>query len=205
MDYDRMLEKMNPMNRNMFCILLGVTEPPEVVCKQYFAMKKCLDKISAPITPVDLLRIAMDCGFDVHTRRFVKPEHRRYITRPILEQELEGLNSDEESITVIGNPTEEQIEICKQAALEQETATEEAIVDVEVDVEPPEDPSDQIAEDGDGEPNKYEVGDTIQCYIEDDLVEARIQEVKAEVVPTVYVVEYGGNSHEITDMEIEEM
>jgi hypothetical protein len=52
--------------------MLGVNEVPEPVMVRYFAMKKYLDKICAAITAFDLLRIAMDCGFDLETGLFQK-------------------------------------------------------------------------------------------------------------------------------------
>jgi hypothetical protein len=123
MDYTDMLEKMSPMNKSMLCTMLSVAEPPEAVCRQYYAMKKCLDKISAPISPVDLLRIAMDVGFNVHTRNFVETKKKYAISRPLSEKELEAINLDDAEVTVIGtHSTKREVDLNAETAIDENAA-----------------------------------------------------------------------------------
>jgi hypothetical protein len=104
MDYEDMVHKMVPMHLDYYRRMLGVNEVPEPVMLRYFSLKKYTDKLSAPLSVMDLLRIAMDVGFNLETGKFAEPEIRHCITRPILGRELEGINSDEAEVTVIGKP-----------------------------------------------------------------------------------------------------
>lgn len=62
--------RIQPMHRDMFRRMLGLNELPDFLLEHYFAVKKLLDKIDGFMSPMDLLRIAIDCGFDIDTRRF---------------------------------------------------------------------------------------------------------------------------------------
>jgi len=70
MSYEDMLQKINPVNRGIFRTILKVAEVPEVVLREYFAWKFLLDKVGSPIRAVDLLQMAIACGFNVHEQKF---------------------------------------------------------------------------------------------------------------------------------------
>lgn len=65
-----MRDRMNPMHNDMLRKMLGLNELPEFLLKRYFAIKKLTDKVDAPFTPMDLLRMALDCGLNLETRKF---------------------------------------------------------------------------------------------------------------------------------------
>ena len=65
-------DKMGQAHRDMLRRMLGVNELPLAVLKRYFSLKKSLDKIDGFLSPSDLLRIALDCGFNPETGRFEK-------------------------------------------------------------------------------------------------------------------------------------
>jgi hypothetical protein len=70
MDYEDMKHKIVPMHWDMFRRMLGVNEVPEPVMVRYFQIKKIIDKLSAPLSVMDLLRMAMDVGFNLETGLF---------------------------------------------------------------------------------------------------------------------------------------
>lgn len=72
MDLLDMQHKINPSHDGMFRRMLGVNETPEPVLRRYFAVKKYLDKIDSPVPPTELLRIAIDVGFDLDSGRFIE-------------------------------------------------------------------------------------------------------------------------------------
>ena len=70
MDLADMQHKIDPMHEGMLRRMLGVNEVPEAVLRRYFSLKSCLDKVDAKVSPCELLRIAMDVGFNTDTKRF---------------------------------------------------------------------------------------------------------------------------------------
>ena len=65
-----MREKIGEMHSDMFKAMLGLNELPEPLLKQYFVIKKLLDKIDGRLSAADLIRIAMDVGLNPETVRF---------------------------------------------------------------------------------------------------------------------------------------
>jgi hypothetical protein len=74
MDYEEMLQKVSPMHNDQMRRMFGLNELPEALLRRYFAYKMILDKIDAPIRPLDLLTIAIAVGFDLDTQRFLTGE-----------------------------------------------------------------------------------------------------------------------------------
>jgi hypothetical protein len=87
MDYEDMKHKMVPMHRDFLRRMLAVNEVPEPVMVRYFSLKKYLDKLSAPLSVMDLLRIAMDCGFNPDTGLFGDDKFDSH--KPIIEEVVE--------------------------------------------------------------------------------------------------------------------
>ena len=73
-----MRDRMNPMHNDMLRKMLGLNELPEFLLKRYFAIKKLTDKVDAPFTPMDLLRMALDCGLNLETRKFNNGEQHTF-------------------------------------------------------------------------------------------------------------------------------
>ena len=63
-------EKIGIVAKEMFCRMLGITELPDFLLLAYFRVKKLVDKVDGVMSPCDLARIAMDCGFDPDTMNF---------------------------------------------------------------------------------------------------------------------------------------
>ena len=63
-------ERINPVYREMYQRMLGITELPDFLLLAYFRVKKLVDKVDGVMSPCDLARIAMDCGFDPDTMNF---------------------------------------------------------------------------------------------------------------------------------------
>jgi hypothetical protein len=74
MTYEDMKHKMGETNWEYLRRMLKVSDVPEPVMVRYFQYKRYLDPIGGRITVMDLLRIAMDCGFDLETGRFPAEE-----------------------------------------------------------------------------------------------------------------------------------
>jgi hypothetical protein len=70
MTYEDMKHKMGETNWEYLRRMLKVSDVPEPVMVRYFQYKRYLDPIGGRITVMDLLRIAMDCGFDLETGLF---------------------------------------------------------------------------------------------------------------------------------------
>lgn len=76
MELEDMRHKIIPMHRDALRRMLGVNEVPEPVLVRYFTLKQYLDKVSAGISTMDLLRMAEDVGFNLVTGRFDEPAVR---------------------------------------------------------------------------------------------------------------------------------
>ena len=67
-------EKIGIVAKEMFCRMLGITELPDFLLLAYFRVKKLVDKVDGVMSPCDLARIAMDCGFDPEIMQFEKQD-----------------------------------------------------------------------------------------------------------------------------------
>lgn len=63
-------EKINRTTIERFQRMLGIVELPDFLLLAYFRVKKLVDKVDGVMSPCDLARIAMDCGFDPDTMCF---------------------------------------------------------------------------------------------------------------------------------------
>lgn len=128
MDEQEMRDRINPMHRDMLRSMLKLNELPEGLLVQYFAVKKLLDKISAPMSACDLLRIAMDCGFNLDTMRF---DGLGIPAKPIEEAAVEAAKEPEKAENVL--EADEAIARDKAAA---KHIREDAVAAVEEATEP---------------------------------------------------------------------
>jgi hypothetical protein len=76
MELEDMRHKIIPMHRDALRRMLSVNEVPEPVLVRYFTLKQHLDKVSASISTMDLLRMAEDVGFNLETGKFVVCEFK---------------------------------------------------------------------------------------------------------------------------------
>jgi len=89
MDYEDMKHKMIPMHSDFLRRMLAVNEIPEPVMVRYFLKKKYLDKLSAPISVMALLDMAVECGFNLETGLFQKKV--KVIDKVLSVEELEAM------------------------------------------------------------------------------------------------------------------
>ena len=75
-----LVDKMNETHKNMLRTMLGLNELPIFLLERYFSIKKLLDKIDGFISASDLIRIALDCGFNPDTMRFLDVPPIKYMT-----------------------------------------------------------------------------------------------------------------------------
>jgi hypothetical protein len=65
-------DKMNDLHVQMLRTMLKLNELPIPLMKRYFEFKKPLDKVDGRLREVDLLNIAIGCGFSLETMKFEK-------------------------------------------------------------------------------------------------------------------------------------
>ena len=80
MDVNDMQDKMAPPHRDILRRMLGVNELPEFLLKRYYAVKGLLDRVDGFLSPCDLLRIAMDCGLNLETKKFNNGDQNTFTT-----------------------------------------------------------------------------------------------------------------------------
>ena len=182
MDYDDMLHKIVPGHSDALRRMLAVNEVPEIVLIRYFAVKKYLDKICGDIRAIDLLRMAMDCGFNLETGKFRTKLEETYDV-----QERPRMAEPE--------ATQETVdEIIEEANLE--TADEETGVD----------PNAETAVEEVIESNTpIENGTQVTFYLEGDPNTATIKDHKISegTGELTYMVEFEGETVEISEDDIE--
>lgn len=69
--------RMREAHKDLLRKMLGVNEVPDFLIEKYISYKKLLDKVSAHISPFELLTIAIASGFDVDTRKFTGETARK--------------------------------------------------------------------------------------------------------------------------------
>ena len=189
MTYDDMVFKMDPMHRDSLRRMLAVNEVPEPVMVRYFAMKRYLDKLSAHITTVDLLRMAEDCGFNLETGRF--------------DTEDKQDEAKQESVSTL---KEEEVVENKQIAEAEARLQKLAESDKYKIPEPEPEPVEEVIE-----PPKFEVepqykdGDPVTVYREGEPVQGVVKGYlpKGPSEEVTYKVEIKGEIVEISEDDIE--
>ena len=86
-------DKMSENHRNALRSMLGLNELPLPLLKRYFLLKKLYDKIDAFVSVADLVRIALDVGFNPETMRFEKPKW--YVAETQLGKPGEGITQEQ--------------------------------------------------------------------------------------------------------------
>jgi len=65
-------ERISERDKSIFCRMLNVKELPEHLLKEYFRVKKLVDRIDSQFTPGAMVFIALGAGFNPDTMSFVK-------------------------------------------------------------------------------------------------------------------------------------
>lgn len=90
-------ERLNTVHRDMFCSMLRMKEHqlPEKLLIKYVDIKTLTDRIDGRISPCDLARMALDCGYDTVTGTFISDP------QPVV---VENIQAAIEPKPVIPNP-----------------------------------------------------------------------------------------------------
>jgi hypothetical protein len=176
MELLKMQENIVPMHRDMYRMMLGVNEVPEAVLRQYFRVKKCLDRIDGRLSPSDLLRIAMDVGFNPETRRFEveKPIVVSTVDEPVNTLDLTKELKDEDNYVA---ETPKQTEVYEPTENDIAKTFEEDLIDDGLEV---------------------------RVFVDGDIKSGTV--VSGEVINGLahYKVEVDGEIHDLTEDEVEE-
>jgi len=170
-------DKIQAMHSDMFKTMLGLNELPQPLLERYFLVKKLLDKVDGSLAPCDLIRIALDCGFNPESMRFEACE-----------------------VTVTGNMTvdidEPEEEDDNDMADAVHEATAEAADDVIADME-----EEGTAE----EKEKFPIGRSVSGYDDDgEVISGVVNSSKVVNGERIYAVDTGdGETTEISEDEIE--
>ncbi len=89
MDLTELQQKVDVTHYQLYRRMLGLNELPLPLLQRYFEIKKLLDKVDGPMSPCDLVRIALDVGFNSETMRFETLK----LTKPV-ETEDDPVNMD---------------------------------------------------------------------------------------------------------------
>jgi hypothetical protein len=172
--------------------MLGVNEVPEPVMVRYFQYKKYIDKIGSHISVMDLLNMAVECGFNLETGLFQVGEFKGV---PILAKtELDTAEVGEEA------------ENTHTLDLDEAAATGGTVVDETAEKRDQLEFEDVI-ENGPAEPKTTEPiedGTTVQVYMGEELQDGIVKghEV-AEGGAITYKVEIDGETHELSEDDVD--
>ena len=190
MDYFDMEQKMAPMHKEQLRVMLGVNQVPEPVMRRYFLIKKYTDKISAPLRVMDLLQMAIACGFDLETGRFdadtcgvgVKPDEE---IEEVLVEESEQIDIDE----AVSSPAIEE-------------PTQETIDDIVEEVNPADEIVNEVPE-----PKKddgpIEDGERVQVLLDGDIKDGIVRGHEIGETEITYKVEVDGETHELSEDDVD--
>ncbi len=105
-----LMDKMGQAHRDMLRRMLGVNEIPLLVLKRYFSIKKPLDKVDGFFSICDLLRIAMDCGFNPETGLFGELK----VLSRFSEEDIERIRNTKPGDMIIVDDPKDIIQVIKK-------------------------------------------------------------------------------------------
>ena len=179
-------DKMNGMHRDMLRVILKVNEVPMAVVEQYFVIKKVIDKVDGRLNVIDLLRIAMDVGFNPATGLF---EEKKEV--------IVTTNLDPVATTGCGNCREVEtvVDLTDELKGEGEDIIEEVAEALEEPEVEEEDDTTILAE-----------GTVIEAYYDGDIIKGKIVKGFPVADGVQYTVEKeDGEEIELSEDEIEEI
>jgi len=195
MDYEQMLQKVSPMHNDQMRRMFGLNELPEALLRRYFAYKMILDKIDAPIRPLDLLTIAIAVGFDLDTQRFLTGEEGIELAelKPVEEVTQETVDEIiEEDVPVEEAPDVDDTGIDSQREVLEKTAAEGGTVE-EVTEKP-------------AEPDFIPRLTEVPCFLSDgETATGKIQKswLDKDTGKKMYIVRAKGTDHTLEDTDID--
>ena len=202
-DYYDIVSKVEQTHLHFLRKMLGVNEVPEEVLNRYIQIKKIIDKIDARLQPFDLLRIAIDCGFDVATQRFekkkliVKEPFEVYVDRAKTFFAGTATNPNPETVTTTADPPEEFVNLAEVEA--------EPVIVEEL---PPESIEESVKEVEEEEPlpERTKPNDTrVSCFYNGEVYEGEITNAKMEDGALVYTILTPEGEFEVDEDDVNEV
>lgn len=190
-------DRVGTVYSNMLRGMLKVSEIPEAVLVRFFVIKKVIDKIDGRLHEGDLLRIAMDVGFNPETGLFdlIGPfvpngvplslsdlEIAEATTGPSekpetvvdLTAELSATDGEGEDITEKPEPTKQQEALKELAEPEDEDEFEDEPETIPEPIEIAEPEEDEIIV----PEQAHEIGATVSAFVDGDVVDGVITKYK---------------------------
>ena len=202
MNLEDMRLKISPMHRDLYRRMLGINELPEPLLRRYFGIKKLLDKVDGFITTGDLVRIALDCGFNTDTMLFEDTNQD-----PAPETHVVAEVSDNPT------PEPEPEEIEKPEPEPAEIPVPEEVEEVPEPVEEPEpDKSfdlDDTLEPEDEEPAEKKevlaVGTAVEAFCDGNIVRGRVNGSKEENGKVIYSIDTDEELIDVPEEDVQEV
>ena len=177
-------DKMSAMHRGMYKRMLGLNELPIFLLKRYFSIKKLLDKIDGFMSVGDLVRIALDCGFNPDTMRF-----DGHISAKIPLKALAGVAKDKPAAKPEKEPEPEP----EKAVVE----TEEKTADKEVDEK------EAVEEKPEIYVGSIPLDETVKILYAGNIIEGTVEGCKEEEGNLIYSVDTDEGILEVSQEDIE--
>ncbi len=219
-----MQQKIAPMHVSMLRAMMKLNELPEQLYRRYFLMKQYLDKVDAPIRPVDLLRIAMDAGFCLETGLFVEAEDRPSEKYPAgeeirqtdkrspdtLDEDTWETKEDTAVVEPEAGVTEEELDSGDTATPDEPDKKKESVdssnssvEDLEVEEVQTEGPVDEVIDQFDEDaPPHLKAGTAVQTLDDNDFQDGVIDSVKIEGDTITYSVKVGDKIIEFDENDV---
>jgi len=183
--------KMSPVNRDLFRQMLGIKELPENLVRRYFSIKKMTDKVDGRLTPADLARIALDCGYDPELGEFVGFEGTITTGTAPFEKTTETI---EEKV----DEPEEADKSIKEVLYEKDVRGRTKLEDEEKT-----EPTADVPESADIGDDEINVGDTVTALVDDEMKEGKIVGSQEKNDEMIYQVEIDGETVDVSEDNID--
>lgn len=206
MEYDDMKHKMNQTHWEFLRRMLGVNEVPEPVMVRYFLIKKYLDKISAPLSVMSLLDIAIDCGFSLETGLFDGKKHVCSVAKATIEPI--DIDLADNTHTVVGEAFKGEIPDTKGSpVLDLDDAAATGGTVEEVNDDPPKEEVVGLEGAPRTKTGSIKEGTKVRVFLDENLVEGVVKRhvVSASDLKMAYMVEIDGVEVEVKEKDIEEL
>jgi len=185
-------ERINPVYREMYQRMLGITELPDFLLKEYFAMKKLVDKVDGVMSPFDLALIATKCGFNSDTMKFDAT------TREIAysEDDIKKINAD--TITTTGTPVQPPVDFTPVDVPPEEIipGAEAARPTLDLKTVPGEPYPEAVT--------LYLVGQNVEIKQNDDILSGKVVGVPSGKKKTYTVMTEDDDTYEVDESDISE-
>jgi len=187
-------EKIGIVHKEMFQRMLGITELPDFLLLAYFRVKKLVDKVDGVMSPCDLARIAMDCGFDPEIMQFEKQDKTiRTTSGRIFDPQID----DVETITT-GTPVQPPVDFTPvDVPPKDDTPTVEATRHTPDLKTVPGEPYPEAV-------TLYLVGQNVEIKQNDDILSGKVVGVPSGKKKTYTVMTEDDDTYEVDESDISE-